>query len=237
MLLQVQYGNFFHCIYCISENHGKNPYPIFRTMVNLTISGGIFHDELQDLTQLSNPIRNLSFKEVVVHKDANPDIIPQLYNLLSKHAQTLEHLTLRFPTWANYNDGLKLPALLNLRRFYLTIPPLKYNPNFYISFPPETPNLCTVFPLLRKFCLIFDVGWESDWASCFESLFTNGVPVCPSVRHFEIRDACWKRPCVIVNNGYELDVKYARILKIFPNANNKFVTDLREYLEKKGTYL
>ncbi|OXA38367.1 hypothetical protein Fcan01_26839 [Folsomia candida] len=203
-------------------------------MVNLTISGAICRDELQDISQLSNPLRNLSIKVVIVSDDANPDIIPQLYNLLSKHAQTLEYLTAGFLAWEYYYDGLTMPTLFNLTRFHLTVPLLKYTPSFYMSFPPGNPNLAVAFPRLREFCLIMDVIWDGEWASCLESLFSNEYLVCPSVRHFEIMDAYRERTRDIVNRGYKIDIRYANVLKIFPNAKNTFVDDLRKYFEKNG---
>lgn len=216
-----------------SENNDTNPYRIFRTMVNLTISGAIMHDELQDVAQLKNPLRKLSIKDVIFGDDASPDIPPHLYNLISKHAQTLELLTVRFLAWEFYDD-LKLPALLNLKRFDLTVPSVRYGWNFYIDFPPETPNLAMAFPRLREFCLTFHVVWEGYWTNALESLFSSETQVCPNVRKVEIRDLNWRKTYCFVDRGYEIDVKYARIFKIFPNANNKFVQDLRKYFEKKG---
>lgn len=209
---------------------------IFRTVVKLQISGRTWTDALNDLLQITHlTLRSLTLIQMYFRRDEDDlqaDASVALYNLLSRHCRTLEYLTLELVNLPSPTSVWRLPIFRNLKRFNF-----KYPQNFEISFETGDSNFSTTFPQIREFCLTYAWKWWGSWEPCSNYLLSDGM-VCGSLKHFEIRDKGINKvshTIEILNHGVDIDAKYARVFKMFPNADNKFVQNLRKYFINEGT--
>lgn len=216
--------------------------PIFRTLVKLRIPDRTSRYDLNGVLQITQQIslRTLSLNEIYDHKDDNFHVDIALYDLLSRHRETLEFLTLGLGKLSAPEKVWKLPIFPNLKRFRLLVQ--SFTLDFIISFETSESNFYTNFPKLSEFYVVHVWNWGGFWKPCLDYLFNERV-VGERVAHFEIRDKGTSQtntketPAQIFNLRGHIDPEYARVFKTFPNADNKFMQDLRRYFIKKGTII
>ncbi|XP_035712137.1 uncharacterized protein LOC118437306 [Folsomia candida] len=216
----------------------KQGLPRLSKLHLLSLNGEL---ELRSVLQLNRPLRTLSIYELSTENKNNPylRIHLDLHELLCKHRNTLEYLTLELGSFCILPAGSvwKLPTFPILKRLKLLIS--NSDNDFDIRFDTAVLNVSTNFPQLREINLVFVEQWKGGWIRCFDSLFppTRNEVVCRSVTHFEIRDQSEDQiynervstaSRIFDVKGSEIDAKFARPLEMFPKAENKFMLDLRK---------
>lgn len=187
---------------------------------------------------MTQPLTSLSLNLIKPSTPQNEEIQidTAVRDLLSKHAPTLEHLTLGL-SHLRSKTAWKLPLLPKVKRLQLYVPARRndFEVEFDSGKEDEKSNVFLALPQMRELTLVFMGNWRGEWLSCMESLFPSdkGVVGLGGVTQFEIRDQ-WEssevsRPARIFEKGEAIDGRYIQILKIFPHVDNKFMESLRMY--------
>lgn len=190
------------------------------------------------LLNLTQPLKHLNIERA--HNpsddeddwDEEVDVVPSLYEVLSKHRHTLEYLDLGLSAKCDW----KFPPFPNLKRLNFLSDLEGYG--FSVEFDgSRILNYSTTFPKLES--LNF-TPWDGRWTRCFQPFFHANAAICQSVKRLDISDnfKFYEYDNLIdMFKAFDgVDAKFARILNLFPNADNVFMQELKRYLAKKGVY-
>lgn len=208
-------------------------------MTKLCIADKVETTTLQALLDFPRHLKTLSMKEIFYNclESEGIPIEIALHSFLSNHANTLEYLSLGFSSVMS-KIVWNIPRLPNVKRFQLYVPT-----EFDLAFDPKNTNqnlnYTATFPQLKDLSIVFIGRWPWRWLRFFNTLFPR-EGVCGTVTQFEIREQCDRveisrglsKICKICESAVDIDVRFGRILKIFPYADNKFWKELRGYFAK-----
>lgn len=193
------------------------------------------------LLNLTQPLKHLYIKSASDPRDpdwedgVDIEVSQCLYEVLSKNRHTLEYLDLLLDK-LRAGCVWKFPSFPNLKRlnFMEGLGAQKYY-DCEVSFDgSDILNYSETFPNLQS--LSFS-PWDGNWTRCFESFFPEEARVCKSVTNFEILDKVQPDNLADMFVKFaegKIDARFGRILKLFPNVDNRFMNELRSYLVKMG---
>ncbi|OXA38396.1 hypothetical protein Fcan01_26886 [Folsomia candida] len=204
----------------------------------LWVTSGMTGSKCAALLNLTQPLKHLNIERA--HNpsddeddwDEEVDVVPSLYEVLSKHRHTLEYLDLGLSAKCDW----KFPPFPNLKRLNFLSDLEGYG--FSVEFDgSRILNYSTTFPKLES--LNF-TPWDGRWTRCFQPFFHANAAICQSVKRLDISDnfKFYEYDNLIdMFKAFDgVDAKFARILNLFPNADNVFMQELKRYLAKKGVY-
>ncbi|OXA49436.1 hypothetical protein Fcan01_15404 [Folsomia candida] len=184
------------------------------------------------LLNLTQPLKHLHIERAFNPRGAkygegndDVDVAPVLYEVLSKHCHTLEYLDLDLDKFSVWN----LPNFPNLKRF-------NFIGDLYavVTFESEIINYSETFPNLESLGF---TPWDGDWMPCYKSFFPSRATICQSVTTLSISDEfepdIFSEMFSQSESGGRIDARFGRILKLFSNADNLFMQELKRYLVKK----
>ncbi|XP_035711394.1 uncharacterized protein LOC118436864 [Folsomia candida] len=215
--------------------------PSPRFLSKLCVTNGMSGSQCNALLNLTQPLKHLYIKSASDPRDpdwedgVDIEVSQCLYEVLSKNRHTLEYLDLLLDK-LRAGCVWKFPSFPNLKRlnFMEGLGAQKYY-DCEVSFDgSDILNYSETFPNLQS--LSFS-PWDGNWTRCFESFFPEEARVCKSVTNFEILDKVQPDNLADMFVKFaegKIDARFGRILKLFPNVDNRFMNELRSYLVKMG---